>query len=188
MKVYTNHNAIFTLLERYIEIEAHSPWDDIEDILLFDRQLIQPTDAEQYGISVTDLGNLRPEWKEHVLPYIERVVTQWESAHIDCLLCNGLAWYQIYYLPTSQQLRFKRVKPKPKVLRGKDLLYCTQDLDYMLKRALLAMVRPGQLVWDIQDRIKRVAGQDIHMDKPLNFGDAATILADTFIKLLNQSS
>lgn len=57
MKVYTNHNAIFTLLERYIEIEAHSPWDDIEDILLFDRQLIQPTDAEQYDISVTDLGN-----------------------------------------------------------------------------------------------------------------------------------
>ena len=55
MKVYTNHNAIFTFLERYIEIEAHSPWDDIEDILLFDRQLIQPTDAEQYDISVTDL-------------------------------------------------------------------------------------------------------------------------------------
>ena len=181
MPVYTNDNAIYSLLESYVDVRMvrSDDFKDIKDITIFDSMLITAYNAEEYAISVTALGLQRKEWEAKLIPHLVYMLTEIELSHLDCYLFNGLFWYTVIFHEDTQQFIFQCVKPKPKVLREGDVLFTTQEMTYHMDDRTVCLTKTPQNGQDIEQDVKRGCGYALDLKQPLDYGTLERNLTDS---------
>ena len=180
--LYTNSNEIHTILSQHgvnvLGTDLSTQWE-IQDIVIFDENLIPPGSPDDIHFTERELEKLRPGWK-WLLHRIKDQACRPEYQHQCTLFFSGTRHYDVMYDKDKARFDFDKAWATPEHFRQRDVLYTTDFLRHASKQVILDLLKIPRMAQEIQQELYC----DVKLGCPLSFYELQNSVVHAFKELL----
>jgi len=141
--LYTNSNQIYDLVKDYVEIAVHPMIGSPEgpskgDLFVFD--FLHRRFAYDFKMTIKELEEIRPEWKDTLIPFI----THQHQPGVPDLFFFDTIWHDMRYDYETDTVHFTKSTVEPSEIKRGDILFATQPLIWNSRNAIEELLTPAR--------------------------------------------
>ena len=118
-RLYTNSNEIYEIISEYVFIQSIDRlrnFEGLHDIFLFDHGLLKLKEGvDDYYMSEEELTRRRPEWKDKLLPHLQKITTDPDYTHLHWYLIHDGRWFLTCFNQYEKVYEFYKPLQKPNI-------------------------------------------------------------------------
>lgn len=178
--VFTNSNEIFAILHECVNVQHldRANRDRVEDIFIYDEQLLPEGHGDEIRFTLRELKTLRPQWDEWLLASLQDN----KGVH-DRYLYDGRHYYNVFYDVECQDVLFHKAYFWPEHFRPGDLLYTSLSLSIASRGQIRRFLKVPLMTQSLQEELY----YRVDLGCPLSHYELQQSLSQAFKKLLQQS-